>query len=209
MNRSIKACCWNVRGLGDLDKCGDVLAELLSSNPDLVFLQETKLSDISNQKLYSFIPRCLNASVYADANGSSGGILSAWNDANFNCICSSATPNTLSVHLQSTSSDLSMFITNIYAPSTPEHRLPFLAEIQSITPPANTPWMLCGDFNMIRYAHEKNNPNFRISEAEAFNDCINTMCLIEVSLLDRSFTWSNERNNPTLERLDRVFINLA
>jgi len=35
------------------------------------------------------------------------------------------------------------------------------------------------------------------------------MCLIEVPLLDRSFTWSNKRSTPTLERLDRVFINLA
>jgi endonuclease/exonuclease/phosphatase family metal-dependent hydrolase len=34
------------------------------------------------------------------------------------------------------------------------------------------------------------------------------MCLIEVPLLDRSFTWSNKRSNPTLERLDHVFINL-
>jgi hypothetical protein len=69
--------------------------------------------------------------------------------------------------------------------------------------------MLCGDFNMIRYAHEKNNSNFRIAEAEAFNDCINDMCLIEVPLLDRNFTWSNKRSTPTLERLDRVFINLT
>jgi endonuclease/exonuclease/phosphatase family metal-dependent hydrolase len=69
--------------------------------------------------------------------------------------------------------------------------------------------MLCGDFNMIRYAHEKNNSNFRMSEAEAFNDCINDLCLIEIPLLDRSYTWSNKRSSPTLERLDRVFINVA
>ena len=62
---------------------------------------------------------------------------------------------------------------------------------------------------MIRYAHEKNNSNFRQAEAEAFNDCINDMCLIELPLLDRRYTWSNKRSAPTLERLDRVFINLA
>jgi hypothetical protein len=43
--------------------------------------------------------------------------------------------------------------------------------------------MIAGDFNMIRYSHEKNNANFRLAEAEAFNQCV--------------------------ERLDRVFINLA
>lgn len=68
--------------------------------------------------------------------------------------------------------------------------------------------MICGDFNVIRYVHEKNNANFRHSEAEAFNDCINDMNLIEPPLTDRSYTWSNMRAEPTLERLDRVFINV-
>lgn len=35
------------------------------------------------------------------------------------------------------------------------------------------------------------------------------MCLIELPLLDRKYTWSNKRSTPTLERLDQVFINLA
>jgi endonuclease/exonuclease/phosphatase family metal-dependent hydrolase len=69
--------------------------------------------------------------------------------------------------------------------------------------------MLSGDFNMIRYPHEKNNSNFRFAEAESFNECVNDMNLIELPLLDRGFTWSNRRASPTLERLDRVFINLT
>jgi hypothetical protein len=68
--------------------------------------------------------------------------------------------------------------------------------------------MLCGDFNMIRYAHEKNNDNFHLAEAESFNKFIDDLCLIELPLIDRSFTWSNRRVIPTLERLDRVFINM-
>lgn len=62
---------------------------------------------------------------------------------------------------------------------------------------------------MIRYPHEKNNTNFRAYEAQSFNDCINDLCLLEIPLLDRTYTWSNKCNNPTLERLDRVFINLT
>lgn len=85
----------------------------------------------------------------------------------------------------------------------------FLEGLKSISPPANVPWMLCGDFNMIRYAYEKNNSNFQMAKVEAFNDCINDLCLVEVPLLDRSFTWSNKRSNPTLECLDQVFINLT
>lgn len=127
----------------------------------------------------------------------------------FSCVGTNRSANTLSIDLASTSSPLNMLITNVYAPSSPNDRLDFLVELKSISPPPSTPWMLCGDFNMIRYAHEKNNANFRMAEAKAFNDCINDLCLLEILLLDRNFTWSNKRSSPTLERLDRVFINLC
>jgi hypothetical protein len=62
---------------------------------------------------------------------------------------------------------------------------------------------------MIQYAHEKNNTNFHFAKAESFNECVDSMCLIELPLLDRRYTWSNKRANPTLERLDQAFINLC
>jgi hypothetical protein len=34
------------------------------------------------------------------------------------------------------------------------------------------------------------------------------LCLIELPLIGRQYTWSNKRDIPTLERLDRAFINL-
>ncbi|WVZ86073.1 hypothetical protein U9M48_032914 [Paspalum notatum var. saurae] len=71
------------------------------------------------------------------------------------------------------------------------------------------PWLICGDFNMIRYAHEKNNGNFRASEAAAFNDVFHALCLLELPLHDRQYTWSNRRDTPTLERLDRALFNLS
>jgi hypothetical protein len=66
MNRSISVFSLNVRGLNDPIKCGDVLSELLSPIPDIVLLQETKLSDIPPLKRHTFLPRrldgcCINA----------------------------------------------------------------------------------------------------------------------------------------------------
>jgi len=209
MNRSIRVCNWNVRGLGDSIKCGDVLSELISSSAEIVLLQETKLENISHVKLRSFLPRRLDKYYCILATGASGGILTAWSSPSLYSTHVLATPNTLSVHLASTATNLSMLITNVYAPSSPELRPAFLDELKSLSPPHNTPWIICGDFNMIRYAREKNNPNFRHAEVELFNDCINDMCLIELPLLDRKYTWSNKHSTPTLERLDRAFINLA
>ena len=128
-----------MRGLGDSVKCGDVLAELLSSTPNLVLLQETKLADIPKHKLYSFLPRRLNNFHCASANGSCEGILSAWSDSFFSSIGSSSTTNTISTLLASTTTNLALFITNVYASSSHELRPAFLDELKSISPPTNTP----------------------------------------------------------------------
>lgn len=136
-------------------------------------------------------------------------MLIAWDDSIFTSQGSCSTPNTLSVHLTSTYNHSSYFITNVYAPAALELRPAFLEELKTIVIPPDTPWMIAGDFNMIRYSHEKNNNSFCFAEAEAFNQCVDDMNLIELPLLDRSYTWSNKRSIPTLERLDRVFINLA
>jgi hypothetical protein len=42
----------------------------------------------------------------------------------------------------------------------------------------------------------------------SFNDTIHKLELLDLPLLDRLFTWSNHRVNPTMARLDRVFLNV-
>ena len=78
MGVTYNLCFWNVRGLGDKGKCGDVLSELLSSSPHLVLLQETKLTDPDLSKIYSFLPRLLDSFRFSNAVGASGWILTAW-----------------------------------------------------------------------------------------------------------------------------------
>jgi hypothetical protein len=52
--------------------------------------------------------------LFADT---SGGILTAWSSSAFICIASSRTRHSLTLHLASTYSNKSFYITNIYAPS--------------------------------------------------------------------------------------------
>jgi hypothetical protein len=41
---------WNIRGLGQQQKCDDMVTELVSLNPSMLFLQETKLNEIPTLK---------------------------------------------------------------------------------------------------------------------------------------------------------------
>ena len=47
---------WNVRGLGDPDKCAIVKDALVSANPSIICLQETKLHHITQFQSRSFLP---------------------------------------------------------------------------------------------------------------------------------------------------------
>jgi hypothetical protein len=53
----------------------------------------------------------------------------------------------------------------------------------------------------MRYSSDKNINTFRQQEADLFNETINQLSLIELPLMDRAFTWSNNRQNPTLQKL--------
>lgn len=54
--RSIKVASWNVRGLGQSDKCRDVKRAIASCNGDVAVLQESKLQEVSYFKGISFLP---------------------------------------------------------------------------------------------------------------------------------------------------------
>jgi exonuclease III len=47
---------WNVRGLGDPNKCTLVKDVLRSARASILFMQETKLNAISFEKLNAFLP---------------------------------------------------------------------------------------------------------------------------------------------------------
>jgi hypothetical protein len=160
--------------------------------------------------LASFLPPQLSDYVTVDAVGSSGGIITIW-DPQFLSLTSSRRDRfSLSTVLLSTLSALTFVVTNVYAPA--DHSLTpiFLEELESLGPLFNNlPWMIVGDFNLLRCPTDKNNPSFDLSLANAFNDSICSLALFELPLLDRLCTWSNKRETPVLARLDRALFNQA
>jgi hypothetical protein len=58
---------------------------------------------------------------------------------------------------------------------------------------------------LIYEAEDKNNTNLNLSLMGRFRRFLGDSELKEILLLGRKYTWSNERENPTLVRLDRAF----
>jgi hypothetical protein len=79
--RKIPVVSWNVRGLGESDKCDVVRDVFAICRPMIALVQETKLSNISPVKFRNFLPANLSAQFFLAANGSRGGIATAWDES--------------------------------------------------------------------------------------------------------------------------------
>jgi endonuclease/exonuclease/phosphatase family metal-dependent hydrolase len=100
-------------------------------------------------------------------------------------------------------------VTNVYAPTDHNLKQNFLQQPQQVAPNPDMPWIILGDFNLMQSHLDKNNPTFHQDEANAFNDTINNLALIEPPLTNWIYTWSSNRATPTLQKIDIVFINIA
>ncbi|XP_066357840.1 uncharacterized protein [Miscanthus floridulus] len=110
--------------------------------------------------------------------------------------------------LNSTLSDYSLNVTSVYGPSDHRHPTSFLQELVDTASGLIGPWVIIGDFNLIRSEDEKNNDNINNSLIRAFNDAISQLGLMEIPLLGRSLTWTNGQESPVLAKLDRALVNL-
>lgn len=85
MVRSFPITSWNVRDFGRLAKCTDVKIALLHTNPSVICFQETKLEDVTIFKAATFLPPNCRSFVFSPSNGASGGLLTTWNENDWDC----------------------------------------------------------------------------------------------------------------------------
>ncbi|XP_066323287.1 uncharacterized protein [Miscanthus floridulus] len=100
-------------------------------------------------------------------------------------------------------SDACFSLTTFYGPANDRRKDEFLQEMISSKPPAGTPWLIMGDFNLIYKASDKNNLNLNRRLMGKFRAALDDCELMEICLQNRKFTWSNERENPTLDTVPR------
>ena len=118
-----------------------------------------------------------------------------------------ARKHTLSLTFASAVSGTEFTLTNVYAPSDHRDSFQFLLDLDEIAAQISGNWVLAGDFNLTRGASDNSNGSIDARLANAFNNAIHKLGLIDIPLLDKLFTWSNHRDTPTLARLDRFFFN--
>ena len=93
----------------------------------------------------------------------------------------------------------------VYGAAQQDRKREFLAElVRACSSCANLPFMVGGDFNIIRNPSEKNNN--RYNWPRMFNTVIETLNLKEIEMSGRKYIWANYAEVPTYEKLDRILV---
>ena len=193
-DRCFRIVSWNVRGLGDSDKCRIVRELFSDAKPNIVCIQESKLVDFSLSKAKTFLPRHLSSSL-ASVNivGTCGGLITAWDPALFTLTAHSSNQFCLSTSLSCNASNYDFTVTNVYGPSDHSLTAQFLQCLRVTRMAIQGAWVLLGDFNLIRQPADKSNGIINSALADAFNQTIDELAITEVNLSDRRFTWTNKQ----------------
>ena len=92
-------------------------------------------------------------------------------------------------------------MTIVYGPTIRKYKKHLWHELDQIRQGHTHPWIVCGDFNVIRTPHEKSGTAFDIKVSSMFNSFINRHFLVEQKLYSRKYTWSNGRQFALLDRI--------
>ena len=151
----MKLLDWNVRGLGDENKCSLVHDVLTSCQPSIACFQETKLEAAPTIKLRSFLPTNFNNHAIMPSMGSSSGLLVAWDTSAYSGQVIASHGFHLIVRFSSTTSETVFVVTTVYAPCVQQERQLFLDEINATAALIFEPWIVISDFNMYQFKEEK------------------------------------------------------
>lgn len=91
----------------------------------------------------------------------------------------------------------------MYGPQEESDKIQFLEELKTTRLTTQGPSAIMGDFNLILEAKDKNNQNLNRRLMGKFRRLVDGLELSDILLNDHVFTWSNDKNNTVLCKIDR------
>ncbi|XP_073354886.1 uncharacterized protein [Aegilops tauschii subsp. strangulata] len=207
MDLSPTLICWNVRGLNNPAKRKAVKEYIDTVKSSLVCLQETKLDVIDKYTIMQCLGPSFDGFAYVPSEETRGGILLAWDSTMVDVVGVQNDANFLIGWMQPKGS-APWWISVVYGPQGDELKTKFLEDLSARRATCPGAWMILGDFNMILRASKKSNNNLNRGMMNKFRRFVDEHELKELYMHGRHFTWSNERERPTLTKIDRVLVSI-
>ena len=143
---------------------------------------------------------------YLPSVGASGGIVVLWNSVWIDVININKGIFSISLNCISKDDQFSWLLTGVYGPNGGPRRRTFWNELDNICVNNQLPWVLGGDFNVIKCSNDKLGGSRITTSMKKFNDFINLHELIDLPLKGALYTWFNEQDlTPVKCRLGQIF----
>jgi hypothetical protein len=176
-------------------------------NLDFIGLQETMKKNIDASVWRKFDVDGAYIWLWSPSVGRSGGILCGIKSSRFNVLNLSVGRYFVKAKVHDKQVQRDYWLITVYGAAQIADKDTFLLDLSNICDNLDIPALIGGDFNILRFADEKNKGNGTSRFSDSFNDVIDLHNLREIPLSGGQFTWSNNQKNPTLEKLDRILIN--
>lgn len=138
--------------------------------------------------------------------GTLGGILIAWDPMEVLRLDEIVGNYSISIKMAEVLFGFEWMILGVYGLSRLQHHYDFWNKLLSVKGQWGGPWVVGGDFNVIRFTHEKSQ-HFMITQSMSdFNSFINQCDIRDAPLANAKFTWTDGRETPLLSRLDRFLV---
>lgn len=202
MDQNTNILVWNVRGLKAKRHREAMRGAVVDHNVSIVCIEETKLHVISQRLIYEMLGTEFTSFSYLPVSDTRGGILVACRIPN-----ASIRPSHIgefSVTVELTVRESSWLLTSVYGPQATADKVEFLDKLRAVRSTHAGVWMLAGDFNLILDGTDKSNANINRHNMGRFRHFVDEMEVKDIHLHGRCYTWSNERREPTLVKLDRI-----
>jgi hypothetical protein len=112
----------------------------------------------------------------------------------------------IKLHIRNKADNFIWSLVAMYGAAQAELKAAFLRELVNLAKYSPYSIIITGDFNMLRFSHEKSRGRFDNRWPFLFNAVIDSLDLKEIEMVGRLFTWANSLPEPTYEKLDRVLM---
>ena len=202
----MKGVFWNSRGLGDLAK-HRFLADLVKEEQiNFIALSETGRDEFPDHTLKKLCAGWEFIWHSMAPHGRSGGILLGVDLEVFDIGAIAEGDFYVKFTLRSKHDDFKFVLYTVYGPAQQQNKQAFLAEMVNTCSKESLPYLIRGDFNIMRGPEDKSSGEFNFKWPNLFNAVIESLDLKEIVMSGRQFTWAGPGDDPTFEKLDRVLV---
>lgn len=194
---------WNVRGLNRVRKMRLIKSLLLSWKAGIVCLQESKLAGDIRELVKELWDSRWVKFAQLEASGTRGGIIIMWDGRVWEGEVGYIGAYTITCNFSGKIQEYSWHLSGVYAPNDRYKREEVWWELAGVRGLFEGPWVVCGDFNTVRYPSEKKNCSRTSRAMMNFSSFIEDMELVDIQLAGGDYTWRKGDRHVATTRLDR------